>query len=166
MTLVPNPIIAKQDRPPYGAIGPVMPGKYAQRWVVVYATEIVLCELLALEDGVLVKYDDWSQAGDFSSCTWLRLNFESDLSIFMARYPAYTPLNWQLSVSGVTPARVALTSWEQPSNVQLWQEAESDELTFFGDWGVDDPIGSLGWQMFKTEADALDTWPDALQWSW
>ena len=157
---------AKQDKPGWPMHGACMPGRFPQRWIILYATEIAICDLLGYETGVLVKWDQMIR----STFPFLNLSFRfrkvmDDTAVNGTITRQVAPLNnWTLQIG--QPARQIRTTIDQPLDQMLLNAGESFDLFINGDWGVAQPVASLGFQTFATVTAAKAVWPNALDWVW
>lgn len=158
-------IIAKKDKPGHCCACNCMSGKFCQRWWVLSATGIEHCGWLPLEFGVIVKFD-WVLSNILSSSTWAwRFIDTPGLITYMIQRNAHPLLNnWTIFIiSGGCVLRVV---HEQALDEQLWQGGTDLPFVALGACAGDPPIGTLSAQMYRTQAAALEDWPDMQTWDW
>lgn len=152
-----------QNRPGHCCACGCMAGRFCQRWMVLYATEVALCTLLDLDNGVLMKFKELELGGPTTAVyRWERNDLEPGNYYTVARGPTQ-PEDWGYGVA--QGAKQIIGFNKQPEDELLLTGGTDDDPIIFGSWGVPNPVGSLGWQTFRRQADALAAFPSAQPWN-
>lgn len=140
-----------------------MSGKFCQRWMVLSATDVALCTLLDLDNGVILKYvGNTIDATNGGIYQWSRVGPEPDNTYIVLRAPTFLT-DWNFGVINATGQIVGRVT--QPKDEQLLFNGADDDPVIVGDWGVPHPVGTISFHMYRRQADALAAFPSAQPWN-
>ena len=160
-----GPLKAKQDRPGHCCACNCLSGRFCTRWTVITATDITLCELLWMETGAIIKWNDQVTNGTSSSYTWRREPGGGiDQLVLLVRLPVLPPLpGWRVIITD--GPKLILGHIPQPVDEQLLIAGTNDAPIIAGPWDDDDPVGTVSFSNYALLSQALLAWPDAVNWT-
>jgi len=159
-------IRARSDRPTHFTAGDCSPGALGLRWCVLSGTGIHVCQLLNLEDGVIVKYDrEKSFETTPPTTTYFRDDTDLVVEYRIVKTTLDSPSQWRVLVlvNGTCLVRFTVV---QPQGEELLTEIDADPVLQVGVCDADPMIDEMKAQFYRTEDAALVDWPDAQIWVW